>query len=73
MIKNYLYQIIYLAFGYINLDNDINSELIISLQNLALYLDSYQNDINNDKNYDENYKSELLINIKIAIQVINNL
>ena len=72
LIKNYLYQIIYLAFGYINLDNDINSELIISLQNLALYLDSYQNDINNDKNYDENYKSELLINIKIAIQVINN-
>ena len=72
LIKNYLYEIIYLAFGYINLDNDINSELIISLQNLALYLDSYQNDINNDENYDKNYKSELLINIKIAIQVINN-
>ena len=72
LIKNYLYEIIYLAFGYINLNNDINSELIISLQNLALYLDSYQNDINNDENYDKNYKSELLINIKIAIQVINN-
>lgn len=73
LIKNYLYEIIYSAFGYINLDNDINSELIISLQNLALYLDSYKNDIRTDENYDNDYKNELLINIEIGITVIHNL
>lgn len=73
LLNNYLYQIIYFAFGYINLNNFSNSELIISLLNLKLYLDSYQNDIYYNNDYDNEYKNDLLINIKITIEVINNL